>query len=465
MRPVVSNIDSPNYRVAKWLISELSNLEGPDGCSIKNSLEFSKKLKDLVLEKDEIMISFDVESLFPSIPVEEGLIALEEWLTKCGIDNNKKEAYVAAAKLCLDDSYFQFRGQFYKLLKGTSMGNPISPLIANLVMSKMEMGLKSKHLLPRWWHRYVDDIFAVIKKADLDSVLTMLNTQPQYQTIKFTVVPETNGKLEFLDLLLIRKNNTVEVAVFHKPTSTKRLIPSTSHCPTQHKMAAFHSMAHRITNLPLSINNYMAEYNYMLEAAVINGYKTSDVDRIIKKHSDKVHKNNMSTLFSQSKADKKVNRLRLTYVPKATNKLKSTFQRQDMEIVFSTQNKLCTMLTGTKDKTVKEQKSGIYEITCPVCGSIYYGQTRRQVIIRFNEHVTAIKLNQPSKSAVADHSLKELHFNFTPENVKVKKVVRNPHLLDAYESYYIHKHNERNPHTNLMNTDQGNISSYLFNCV
>lgn len=403
--------------------------------------------------------------LIPSIPAEEGLIALEEWLTKCRIDEEQKETYLAIAKMCLDDSYFQFRGQFYKLLKGTSMGNPISPLIANLVMSKMEMDLKSKNLLPRWWHRYVDDVFAVIKRTDLDKILTMLNTQPNYPTIKFTAVPELNGKLEFLDLMLIRKNNTIEVAVFHKPTSTKRLIPSTSHCPIQHKMAAFHSLAHRITNLPLSISNYKAEYEYMLDAAVVNGYKTSEVDRIIKKHSDKVHKNNMSTLFSQSKVDKNVHRVRVTYAPKATNKLKSTFQRQQMEMVFSTQNKLCTMLSGTKDKTIKEQKSGIYEVTCPVCNSKYYGQSRRQVIIRYNEHVRAIKLNQPSKSSVAAHALNELHLNFTPENVKVKKVVMNPHLLDAYESYYIHKHNERNPHASLMNTDQGNVVSYLFNCV
>lgn len=149
----------------------------------------------------------------------------------------------------------------------------------------------------------------------------------------------------------------------------------------------------------------------MKEAATVNGYTTSMVDNIIKQHSDKAHKNNMSTLFSQQKLEKSVNRVRITYAPKVTNKLKSTFRRQNMEMVFSTQNKLCTMLGSSKDKTVREEKSGIYEITCVVCLEKYFGQTRRQALIRYREHLASIRLNKPLKSSVASHALERLHFN------------------------------------------------------
>lgn len=464
MRPVVSNVNSPNYKLAKWFIAELKCLPEPEGFSIKNSLEFASKVGDLVLEDDEIMISFDVESLFPNVPVDEGLEALDEWLTKCGVDEKKKQVYISAAKVCLDDSFFQFRDVFYKLLQGTSMGNPISPLIANLVMCKLEMSLKTRNLLPRWWHRYIDDVFAVIKRSALKDILLLLNSQHEFPTIKFTAVPEVDGKLEFLDLQLIRKSNKVEVAVFHKPTSTKRLIPSTSHCPIQHKMAAFHSMAHRISCLPLSVQNYKKEYDYMVDSAIVNGYEKSMIDRIIKKHADKIRKSNSSTLFSQSKLNDEVKRVRVTYAPRVTNKLKSTFRNKKMEMVYSTQNKLCMMLGNTKDRTLKENKSGIYEITC-MCSCKYFGQSRRQLRIRFKEHLSAIRLNQPNKSAVADHALSSLHLNLSDFNLNVKKVVVNPTLLDAYESFYIHKHYQLNPNERLLNTDLGNISSCLFNCV
>lgn len=72
--------------------------------------------------------------------------------------------------------------------------------------------MKERNLLPRWWYRYVDDVVAVIKKSELEQTLQMLNSQ--FPTIKFTVVPEEDGQLAFLDLLLIRKNNKVELAVF-----------------------------------------------------------------------------------------------------------------------------------------------------------------------------------------------------------------------------------------------------------
>ena len=230
-------------------------------------------------------------------------------------------------------------------------------------------------------------------------------------------------------------------------------------------------MAHRLCKLPLSINNYKKEYDYIQQTAKVNGYDAADIDRIIKRHSDKVRKNNLSTLFSQQKKEN-VNRVCLTYAPIVTNKLKSMFKRQEMQIVYRTQNKLSNFLGSTKDKPKMLEKSGIYQITCSCCGFFYYGQTRRQAQIRYKEHLASIKNNLPSKSSVAEHALTNLHLNFKKietavekKEFKLLKVVMNPMRLDAYESYYIHRHARIKPNVGLMNTDQGNISSYLFNCI
>jgi hypothetical protein len=122
------------------------------------------------------------------------------------------------------------------------------------------------------------------------------------------------------------------------------------------------------------------------------------------------------------------------------------------------------MTQNAKDKTLVDHKSGIYEVTCK-CQSKYLGQTRRRFSTRYNDHLSAIRLNQPTKSAVAVHAIDESHLDFSSTDLKVKKVVTNPGLLDAYESYYIHQHYKLHPDNNLMNTDYGNISSYLFNSV
>jgi hypothetical protein len=78
------------------------------------------------------------------------------------------------------------------------MGNPLSPIIANIFMSHFEIDLTESNSLPRIWYHYVDDIFSVMKKAVFD----LLNSQ--YQTIKFTFEEEQHEKLPFLDVCIER---------------------------------------------------------------------------------------------------------------------------------------------------------------------------------------------------------------------------------------------------------------------
>lgn len=60
-------INSPNYKLGKRLIKQLKHLPKLDCSSIKNSFEMAEKIKNLVLEDDEILLSFDVEFLFSSV--------------------------------------------------------------------------------------------------------------------------------------------------------------------------------------------------------------------------------------------------------------------------------------------------------------------------------------------------------------------------------------------------------------
>lgn len=57
------------------------------------------------------------------------------------------------------------------------MGNPLSPLVAELFMASFEVKLRNGGLLPRVWHRYVDDVCAVVHKDDVQKTLDILNSQ------------------------------------------------------------------------------------------------------------------------------------------------------------------------------------------------------------------------------------------------------------------------------------------------
>jgi hypothetical protein len=65
------------------------------------------------------------------------------------------------------------------------------------------------------------------------------------------------------------------------------------------------------------------------------------------------------------------------------------------------------LLRPVKDK-LGLRTAGIYHIPCK-CGKVYVGQTGRTIETRLKEHRRHVRLNQPERSAVAEHSLTTYH--------------------------------------------------------
>jgi hypothetical protein len=114
------------------------------------------------------------------------------------------------------------------------------------------------------------------------------------------------------------------------------------------------------------------------------------------------------------------------------------------------------------------QKSGIYQVECEGCDSVYIGQTKRSLKTRFGEHHSSIRLNHPDKSNIARHVLSKINDNqghsISLDNLKlVKEVRKQKNELDAYESYFISR--RKKERANLMNVAVGKITSRLFDLV
>ena len=61
------------------------------------------------------------------------------------------------------------------------------------------------------WKRYADDTIAVIKLASTENVRPTLNTF--HQNIRFTYELEQKRKIQFLEVFLIRTNDTLQTKV------------------------------------------------------------------------------------------------------------------------------------------------------------------------------------------------------------------------------------------------------------
>ncbi|BHF84549.1 hypothetical protein SprV_0902770000 [Sparganum proliferum] len=136
LRPIVSLIGAPNYKISKWLFHHLHPLTKDSENSIEDSNEFLDKLKGVSVATDEIMVSFDVVSLFTSIPLDLARHCTEELLQTYTTDV-PADALLQLLDVCLKTN-FSFAKQCYRQLKGAPMGSPISGFLAEAIMQKLE---------------------------------------------------------------------------------------------------------------------------------------------------------------------------------------------------------------------------------------------------------------------------------------------------------------------------------------
>jgi len=70
LRPIVSCVNTFAYDLSTFLANILSPLAGNSNFTVKNSTDFASTIASEEIQDHEIMVSFDVESLFTNVPIE-----------------------------------------------------------------------------------------------------------------------------------------------------------------------------------------------------------------------------------------------------------------------------------------------------------------------------------------------------------------------------------------------------------
>ena len=116
LRPIVSSRGPISYEVAKELARILKPLVGSSPHHIKNTGDFIEQIKQVKLQADETITSYDVSALFTSVPIEaainiiQGKLELDQQLHSK--TNMKVEHITSLLEFCLKTTYFQFQGSF-----------------------------------------------------------------------------------------------------------------------------------------------------------------------------------------------------------------------------------------------------------------------------------------------------------------------------------------------------------------
>ena len=159
---------------------------------IKNTEDFVKRIKDIRVESDEVLVSYDVSSSFTCIPVNSAIEVDADLLKRDPTWKNKTDLsddqVVKLLYLYLNSSYFVARDQFYQQCEGCTIGGSASPVIANLFIEHFDRAaLQNSPITPKIWYWFVDDTSVILRKTDTEAFFEYINSQNPH--IKFTCEP------------------------------------------------------------------------------------------------------------------------------------------------------------------------------------------------------------------------------------------------------------------------------------
>ena len=150
-------------------------------------------------------------------------------------------------------------------------------------------------ILPKIWFRYVDDVFEIVRKDQVDNLTEHFNNAVETGNIKFTVEVESEGKLPMLDVMMERTGEgRLKTTVYRKKTHTDRYLNFQSNHPLNHKAAVVRTLLDRKYNIVSTTCDRKAEEKHIKQALKQNKYPLwllKKVDKDMKiKNQDKNRK-------------------------------------------------------------------------------------------------------------------------------------------------------------------------------
>nr|VZI42268.1 unnamed protein product [Spirometra erinaceieuropaei] len=381
--------------------------QGDSEWTVKSAEEFLTRIKHLEVEADEVMVSFDVISLFTSIPPVLAIDTIDGFLREKydETDQHLKRAHIIELlELCLK-TFFTFNGQVYEQKKGTPIGSPLSGLIAEAVLQKLEQQVFSSYP-PKFWARYVDDTFVVIKRSEVKAFKTLLNSI--FPDIQFTMEEEVNNQLPFLDVQVTRlTDGKIRTTVYRKATNTRRILHFRSNHPVGHKRSCVRTLFQRVQTHCSDDSGRKAEMNYLQGLFRVNGYPKSFIRNCLKKPH-----------FERSSGEKPKFWLSIPYVKNVSEATARILKPFGIGVAHKPECTIKQQIMKPKDPLpTTEQSAVVYSKPCLNCNARYVGETGKRIGTRLHEHQLAI--NRKDKLSLVYGHIRELNHNFAFEKARL----------------------------------------------
>ena len=187
-------------------------------CTIKHSFTFAGELQSF--DSKLLMASFDRESLFTNIPLQETIDRCVGNLLKdrTHVDNFSKDSFRELFSRTMSESLFLFDQEFYKQHDAVAMGSPLGLTLSNVFLcyhGKIWLQNCPSEFKTVIYKKYFDDTFLLFRsKHHIEKFRNYLNRQ--HINTRFTSETENGNSILFLDIKISRNNKKSTTSVYRK---------------------------------------------------------------------------------------------------------------------------------------------------------------------------------------------------------------------------------------------------------
>ena len=415
LRPISASTDVPCYNLAKYVGNIIKTLISTE-LNIKNSFELKEKLQNQLIENDEILISYDVVSLFTNISTSLAIrIIMKRWDHLKNLTTIPKAQFQKILEFCLiENNYFKYNSLLYHQSFGMPMGNPLSPTIADIVLDDLinyakgrleEEGIEIKMI-----YKYVDDMVAIVREKDNEKIIKILNEY--HPKLKFTFETESNQKLPFLDIMIHRDERKLIFNWYAKDIASGRILNFNSAHTKPQKINTANNLIEKIFRI--SDKKFLQENIHKIHSILHkNNYPHEIINDLINKHQNRSGHNANN---NNDNIEQPIIYVGVQYIPNLTDNkaLKSLIKQENIKFAHRPTETIIKLFTKTKDPTDKlQQHNVVYEIECAGgngenCNNTYIGTTKRALKTRIAEHKADFE-KEKTTTALSQHLMTRKH--------------------------------------------------------
>ena len=179
LRGIVSTVCTSFERISRYLIQILRTIQGRNGLFVKNSRRLRKNGKDWRLEEDEILVSYDVKNLYPSVPIKKAVQLVERLLkesrTLKDVTELSVDSIMSLLRWMFSFTYCEYNGQHFVLGSGP-IGLGTTGEVAIIYMVEFQIqAIKTSPYPLEHWYWYVDGSELKCRTEDSERILEHLN--------------------------------------------------------------------------------------------------------------------------------------------------------------------------------------------------------------------------------------------------------------------------------------------------